>query len=176
MQKRPQQNETEGEGNGTGQALRRELEPHVEAAQDHEDQTGGDDIHRISPKGSERPVPRIARVIHLHAGKGMKRFDDPPDVDLRLAHVDAFLREIGLEEKEMARTPNLELEKIGICTWSGLGQPGVHEKKGAQSKDEDEGAGKQSEVEMKISNEPIKFPLIETLPSSAPGNLEMQML
>src|SRR5262245_39057492 len=96
----PHAKETASQGSqakhdGAGQPCPRKLEPHIYAAQNHEDQTGGDYVHGISPEVSEGPIAAIARVIGNIAGEGVEDFHNAPEIDIGLAHSGAALGPIG---------------------------------------------------------------------------------
>ena len=44
----------------------------------------------------------------------MQHLDHSPQVHITLPHVNALLREISFDEKEMTRTPDLKIKQIGI--------------------------------------------------------------
>ena len=55
----------------------------------------------------------------MNAGEAVERFDYAPWVHFGLSHGDALLGQVGFDEKEMARAPDLKIELIGVCACGG---------------------------------------------------------
>lgn len=86
------------------------FEPEVEAAENHEDQAGGDEIHGVGPDGCEAGVAAVAGIVGNVAGEGVEDFGDAPGVDGGVADIGAALGEVGFDEVKVAGGADLEFE------------------------------------------------------------------
>ena len=109
----------QGKTEGAGQEFSRLFEPEIDAAQNHEDQAGGNKIHRVSPNDGEGPIAAVAGIAGQVPGEGVQDFGNAPGVHGGMTNVGAAFGLIGLDEIEMARGADLEFERGAVTPGGG---------------------------------------------------------
>ena len=109
----------QGKTEGAGQEFSRLFKPKIDAAQNHEDQAGGNKIHRVSPNGGEGPIAAVAGIAGQVPGEGVQDFGNAPGVHRGMANVSLPVRNIGADEIEMTRGADLEYERSAITPGGG---------------------------------------------------------
>src|SRR2546426_368569 len=99
--------------------LLRQLEPHVKAAQDHEDQTRGDRIHRERPNRGENPVSAVVAVVHPDPGERVEQTHDSPRVQVSPLYDGPLLFEVGFDLEDMAGTSHTEIQAAIVISCRG---------------------------------------------------------